>query len=209
MPAYKLAIFDFDGTLGDTMGWFLDVSDAIAGKFGFKPIDRSNMDSLRHMSARELMKLQKVSPLKLPAIAKHVQKLMTVDAHKIEMFPGAADMLRAVHASGTKLVIVSSNSEENIRLVLGPDLCALVSQFNCGASVFGKAGKFKKVLKVQGVKPSDVVSIGDEIRDIDAAREVGLATGAVCWGYTAPEALIAQKPNHVFRSMDEIISQIG
>ncbi len=209
MPAYKLAIFDFDGTLGDTLGWFLDVSDALAAKFGFKPIDRSNMDSLRHMSARELMKLQKVSPLKLPAIAKHVQKLMTLDAHKIEMFPGAADMLRSLHAGGVRLVIVSSNSEENIRLVLGPELCALVTQFNCGASVFGKAGKFKKVLKTQGVKPADVISIGDELRDIDAAREVGLSTGAVCWGYTAPEALIAQKPDHMFHAMDDIVAQIG
>ncbi|ATQ43255.1 HAD hydrolase-like protein [Caulobacter mirabilis] len=209
MPAYKLAIFDFDGTLGDTLGWFLDVSDALAAKFGFKPIDRSNMDSLRHMSARELMKLQKVSPLKLPAIAKHVQKLMTLDAHKIEMFPGAADMLRSLHASGVRLVIVSSNSEENIRLVLGPELCALVSQFNCGASVFGKAGKFKKVLKAQGVKAAEAVSIGDELRDIDAAREVGLSTGAVCWGYTAPEALIAQKPDHMFHAMDDIVAQIG
>lgn len=209
MPAYKLAIFDFDGTLGDTMGWFLEISDSLALRFGFKPLDRSKIDSLRHMSARELMKLQKVSPFKLPTIAKHVQKLMTADAHRIEMFPGVPEMLRTVHASGVKIAVVSSNSEENIRLVLGQELCGLVSQFNCGASVFGKAGKFRKVLKAQGVKPSETLSVGDEIRDLDAAREVGMRTGVVCWGYTAPEALIGQKPDHVFHAVEDIMAAVA
>jgi phosphoglycolate phosphatase len=209
LPAYKLVIFDFDGTLGDTMGWFMDVSDAMAAKFGFRPIDRGNMESLRHMSARELMKLQKVSPFKLPAIARHVQTLMTADAHTIQMFPGVPEMLKTVHERGVRIAVVSSNSEENIRLVLGPDLCGLVSQFNCGASVFGKAGKFRKVLKAQGVKPAETLSVGDEIRDIDAAREVGMRTGVVCWGYTAPQALIDQKPDHVFHAVDDILQALG
>lgn len=209
MPPYKLAIFDFDGTLGDTMGWMLDTSDAMAEKFGYKKIDRDQLDTLRHLSARELMKLQKLPALKLPMIAAHFQKLMTADADKIDMFEGAADTLRELHARGVKLAIVSSNSEENIRVVLGPELSGLVSMFNCGASMFGKASKFKKVLSRLGVKPAETISIGDEIRDLDAAREVGLATGVVCWGYTMPEALKAQKPDHVFSVMDDIVAAVG
>lgn len=209
MPAYKLAIFDFDGTLGDTLGWMLDTSDALADKFGYLKLDRARLDTLRTMSARDLMKLQKLPALKLPMIAAHFQKLMAADTGRIEMFDGAPETLRALHGAGVKLAIVSSNSEENIRLILGPELCDLIAMFSCGASMFGKAGKFRKVLKALGVKPGEAISIGDEIRDIDAAREVGLATGAVCWGYTAPDALIAQKPDLVFRAVDDLVAQVG
>lgn len=209
MPAYKLAIFDFDGTLGDTMGWFLDTSDAMADRFGYLKIDRSRLDTLRHMSARELMKLQKLPALKMPMIAAHFHKLMAQDAGSIRMFDGAPDVLRGLHEAGIKLAVVSSNTEANIRVVLGPELSALVSRFDCGATVFGKASKFRRVLKTLGVSPSEAISIGDEIRDLDAAREVGLATGVVCWGYTAPEALRAQKPGHVFERVEDILGQIG
>lgn len=209
LPAYKLAIFDFDGTLGDTLGWMLDTSDALADKFGYRKIDRSQLDQLRHLSAREMMKVQKLPALKLPAIAAHFQKLMTADAGRIAMFEGVPEMLHTLHASGVRLAIVSSNSEENVRIILGPELCGLVSMFNCGASMFGKAPKFRKVLKRLGVKPGEAISVGDEIRDLDAAREVGLATGVVCWGYTAPDALKAQKPDHVFETMGEIVGRIG
>lgn len=209
MPAYKLAIFDFDGTLGDTMGWFLDTSDAMADRFGYLKIDRSRLDTLRHMSARELMKLQKLPALKMPMIAAHFHKLMAQDAGSIRMFDGAPDVLRGLHEAGIKLAVVSSNTEANIRVVLGPELSALVSRFDCGATVFGKASKFRRVLKTLGVSPTEAISIGDEIRDLDAAREVGLATGVVCWGYTAPEALRAQKPGHVFERVEDILGQIG
>ncbi|HRD28098.1 MAG TPA: HAD hydrolase-like protein [Caulobacter sp.] len=209
MPAYRLAIFDFDGTLGDTLGWMLDTSDALAEKFGYRKIDRSQLDQLRHLSAREMMKVQKLPAVKLPAIAAHFQKLMTADAGRIAMFDGVPEMLRALHGAGVRLAIVSSNSEENVRIILGPDLCGLVSMFNCGASMFGKAPKFRKVLKRLEVRPGEAISVGDEIRDLDAAREVGLATGVVCWGYTAPDALKAQKPDHVFETVEAIAARLS
>lgn len=208
MPAYKLVIFDFDGTLGDTMGWFLDTSDAMADRFGYRKIDRTQLDTLRTMSARDLMKLQKLPALKMPVIAAHFHTLMARDAASIRMFEGAPEALRALHGAGVKLAVVSSNTEANIRVVLGEELSGLVSLFACGATVFGKASKFKRVLKTLGVAPAEAISIGDEIRDLDAAREVGLATGVVCWGYTAPDALKAQTPDHVFEAMAEIVGQV-
>lgn len=204
LPAYTLAIFDFDGTLGDTLDWMLDTSDALAEKFGYRKIDRSQLDQLRHLSAREMMKVQKLPALKLPAIAAHFQKLMTADAARIAMFEGVPEMLRALHAAGVRLAVVSSNSEENVRIVLGPELCGLIELFDCGASMFGKARKFRKVLRRLGVAPDAAISIGDEARDIDAAREVGMATGAVCWGYSAPAALKACGPDRLFESVSDI-----
>ena len=38
-----------------------------------------------------------------------------------------------------------------------------------------------------------------------AARQVGIAFGAVTWGYASPTALAALEPAEFFRSVDEIV----
>ena len=88
MPRYKLVIFDFDGTLADSFGWFLDTFDSIADRFDFKRLDRSNIDALRRMDARELMQLHGVPLWKVPMIAAYARKRQSEDLYKIKIFGG-------------------------------------------------------------------------------------------------------------------------
>ena len=64
-----------------------------------------------------------------------------------------------------------------------------------------RSRKFRRAIKASGLAASDILAIGDETRDIDAAREVGLGAGAVLWGYANPETLIAMKPDCRSRSL--------
>lgn len=105
--------------------------------------------------------------------------------------------------------MVSSDSEENVRRALGPDNARLISHFACGASIFGKAPKFRRALKLAGVAAADAICIGDEIRDIEAARKAGIAFGAVTWGYATAQALQAQAPEMIFSSMNDMIVQLA
>jgi phosphoglycolate phosphatase len=107
-----------------------------------------------------------------------------------------------------QLALVTSDSETNAREKLG-DSAALFAHFDCAASLFGKAAKFRRVIRRAGVEPGKVISIGDEVRDIEAARAVGIACGAVCWGYAAPAALRALAPDHVFERMDEVVRTLS
>jgi len=84
---------------------------------------------------------------------------------------------------------VSSNAEHNVRTVMGPELAALVAQFDCGMSVFGKASRIRAVLKRCGVAPRNAIYIGDQGTDADASRKAGVDFGAVHWGYATIEAL--------------------
>jgi phosphoglycolate phosphatase len=112
-------------------------------------------------------------------------------------------MLRALHDGGVRLALVSSDNEANARAQLGAN-ADLFSFFECGASIFGKAAKFRRVLRRAGVAPARAIAIGDEVRDIEAARAAGIPCGAVTWGYAAPEALRAMKPDHVFERIEEV-----
>ena len=84
----------------------------------------------------------------------------------------------------------------------------MTSHYGCGASLFGKAAKFKSVLRRSGYAAAETITIGDELRDLEAARSAGIAFGAVAWGYTRPEALRAHRPDEMFNSVDEICDRL-
>lgn len=208
MPSYpyRLVIFDFDGTLADSFPWFLDVFDHLADQFGFVKPDRSDLDMLRRLGPRELLKRLKVPLLKLPAIATYTQRLQSAQIDRIVLFEGIAEVLRELKARGVTLVVVTSNDAANVRTVLGEELSALIDHYACGSSLFGKADKFKGVLKAFKVKPDEVLSVGDELRDIEAARKTDIRVGAVTWGYALEDSLLSEKPDHVFGKPSDIVN---
>lgn len=203
MP-YSLIIFDLDGTLVDSFPWFLRNINDTADKFGFRRIPDDEIASLRRAGLREIFERLEVPPRKLPAIVRHMRRLKAEQAASIALFPAVEPMLRALAAAGLRLAVVSSDREANARRQLGADIAALFATFDCGASLFGKAAKLRRAIRRAGVPAQDVIAIGDEIRDIEAARAAGIACAAVTWGYSAPEALLGHQPDIVFERMEDI-----
>ncbi|WP_061028221.1 HAD-IA family hydrolase [Bradyrhizobium sp. CCH5-F6] len=201
---YSLAIFDLDGTLADSFPWFLRTINDVADHFNLRRVKDEDIEELRHASSREILARLEVPLWKLPAIARHARRLKAEATGEISLFDGVEAMLRTLAGNGVQLALVTSDSEANAREKLG-EAAALFSHFDCAASLFGKPAKFRRVIRRAGVEPARVISIGDEVRDIEAARAVGIACGAVCWGYAAPAALRAHAPDHTFEQLDEIV----
>jgi phosphoglycolate phosphatase len=202
----KLIIFDFDGTLADTLSMFLQLFDEAADKYGFKRLDQSRRQSLRDLDARQLMKIHEVPLWKVPAIATFMRAGMGRNIDGIRLFAGMDQALRALKAQGVQLTIVSSNSRSNVLKILGPETAALFSHVECGASLFGKLPKIRKVLAATGVAREHVMLIGDEIRDAKVSAEAGVAFGAVAWGFNHVDALIAEQPHRVFREVADLLA---
>jgi phosphoglycolate phosphatase len=207
-PLYSLVIFDLDGTLADSFPWFRRHVNGVADRFAFRRIADEDVESLRHADSREILTRLEVPTWKLPAIARHMRRLKAQHIQDIPLFDGAEAMLRTLSQAGFRLALVSSDSEANARQQLG-ELAALFSHFDCGASIFGKARKFRRVVKRAGLAPDAVIAIGDEVRDIEAARSVGIACGAVRWGFASSEALRARAPDLMFERMEDIARELA
>lgn len=204
----ELAIFDFDGTLADSMDLFLSVSDEVADHFRFPRLDRSELENLRQKNARELLKLHRIPLWKAPLIVNHARRLMARDIQRISLFPGMQAVLHRFAEAGVLLSVVSSNAELTVRQVLGHECAGLIRYYACGAALFGKADKYRRVLRLSGVRPERAISIGDELRDAEAAREAGIPFGAVTWGITGAAALRAYNPAYVFERVEELADRL-
>lgn len=207
--AYRLVIFDFDGTLADSAGWVCGVMNEVAHRYGFRTVTDQEFAMLRGQDNRAIVRYLGVPMWKMPLIAAHMRRLMRRDAHGIALFDGVDGLLRALAADGKTLAIVSSNAEDNIRRILGPENARLIEHYECGASIFGKRSRFRRVLKRTGIPRSQAICIGDETRDLEAAAQEGLASGAVSWGYATPDILRAHRPTLMFDSVEHMAAVLA
>jgi phosphoglycolate phosphatase len=201
---WKLAIFDFDGTLADSQDWFVRQLNPMADRFGFRRVDETEIEALRRLPNREIIRRLEVPMWKLPRIARHMRTMVAREASSIRLFEGVEAMLRTLRDGGVAVAIVSSNSEENVRAILGERIAGLIDHYECGASIFGKAAKLRKIARRAGVAPAEAIAIGDESRDIEAAHAAWMASASVTWGYAVPELLAGCGPTVAFSAVGEI-----
>ena len=208
MPPYALAIFDFDGTLADSWRLMGQAIIEAADRFGYRRPSPEEAQALRGLDNRAVMRALGVRMWQLPAIASHMRTVAAEQCDQVSLFAGVDALLTGLADRGIRVAIVSSNSETTIRQVLGPRLVDLVADYACGASLFGKARKFSRVVTNAGVDPHRAIGIGDEARDITAARQAGIASGAVTWGYATRELLVSCDPTHVFDTVDDVMATL-
>lgn len=194
---YRTVLFDFDGTLADNSFLFLDALNALSGEFGFPPVTTDEIPALRHLSAREILTQRLGIPLwnifkirRLDRARKRVwlEKISHVD---VRLFEGIADLIQDIRGRGILVGIVSSNLPEVIERTLRSAKVE-VDFVHAGSAVFGKARAIRSVLKTHAIDVSGAVYVGDEIRDLEACRTVGIRMIGVGWGLNAPEALEAR-----------------
>lgn len=190
---YKLVMFDFDGTLANTFPLFCELCGEITERFALRRIAPHEVEALRGLSTSAILASLGVSRWQLPAIMQHARARMAEQSQNIALFDGMSVLLHDLANAGIQLAVVSSNQESTVRAALGDELSARVQRFACGVGLFGKArkvrGVVRDVMRATGGTPVTAALIGDEGRDIEAARRADVTPVAVTWGYATPEAL--------------------
>jgi phosphoglycolate phosphatase len=206
MP-YSLAIFDLDGTLVDSFPWFKRSINDVADRFGFRRVTEDELEEIRAGSTHEILAHLQLPLWKVPAVARYMRRLKAEQTANTPLFEGVPAMLRTLADAGIKLALVTSDSQANARVKLG-ESAALISYYDCAASLFGKPARFRRVIRRAKIEPARIIAIGDEVRDVEAARSVGISCGSVAWGYAAPRALRAMNPDFMFEHMDDIAANL-
>lgn len=202
---YDLVVFDLDGTLADSFGFFVAVHHRLAQRHAFATLGPHQIEAMRDWSTQQILRHTGLPAWRLPAVVRDFRQLMHEEGGAVACFPGVPDVLAALHASGLRLALVSSNSLENCRRVLGEDNWQRLEHVECGASLFGKARRLRRVLARTGIAPGRAIYVGDQTADSDAARQAGVAFGAVAWGYASAAALeAAGAPDARFVRIDDL-----
>jgi phosphoglycolate phosphatase len=198
-------IFDFDGTLADSMNHIVPLYNSVADRFGVPKVTPADIPRLRSMGPREAMEAYGVPFWKLPRIVHAVRMGLRERIDRLEPFGGINETLRSLKRAGARCLLLSSNSRDNVEAFLLNHRLNLFERLACGSSIFGKAARLRKVLAQASLLAANVAYVGDEVRDIDAAKSVGIQSIAVSWGYADRETLLAAGPDHLIDSPGQLL----
>ena len=200
----RLLLFDFDGTVADTFQSGLEILNLMAPEFRFRRLEDADVPRARDMRTREIMKFLGIPATRLPKISQRGKEELNKRMDQIQPFEGMVDIVRSLHSEGFPLGILTSNSEENVAVFLkkfGIDFFGFV---HTSSKLAGKARVIRRILKAHKLKPRQVLLVGDEVRDIEAAQETGIHMAAVTWGYNSRKAVSALNPDHLVESPEEL-----
>lgn len=200
---YAYVLWDFDGTLADTFSVMVPAYNALAARHGLRPIE--NGEAIRGLTPLALLRTLGIPLMKGPSLLANLLTAVRRDMPHVRLFAGVPEALEAFHQSGCRMSILSSNSSDNILACLHANGVADHFESVLGyRRIFGKGEGIRRFLKGR-MKPGErAVYVGDEVRDISAARKAGVDAAAVTWGYNTRELLAEHAPDHLIEQPEKL-----
>jgi len=201
----KNILFDFDGTLANTLEAAGKILNNLSSKYGYKRLTEEEMLLLKEHSMREMLREMQISLFKLPFTIKDVKEGLSQEMKAVEAFSVIPELLLALKKKDYSLGIVTSNSRKNVDIFLKSNNITSFDFIISNAGLFGKSLVLRKFLKQRHMPNEQVIYIGDEVRDIEAARKANIQVIAVSWGINSVERLKLAEPDFLVQNTDEIL----
>jgi phosphoglycolate phosphatase len=201
-------IFDFDGTMVDSLEIVAEIIYTMT-KQKYK-LDRKDLLALRSKSVRAIAKQFQIPPWKLLFMLRRGRKMMTDYLTELEPIPGITEVINELHQQGNNLFIASTNSTYNIDLFLkNYQMRSLFNGVIGGNGLFRKSKSLLSIMNRQKNSSKPYYYIGDEVRDIEAAKDAGINSVAVTWGFSDIAQLKKAKPFALITKPEQLLDIIN
>ena len=201
----KAILFDFDGTIANTIDAGVAAFNILAREHGFVEITSENADMLRGKSPRSAIKALAVPLLRVPLVLRTLRSGIHLAIPNLVPAEGMRPAILALRERGYRLGIVTSNSKENVRAFLANNHLEVFDFIQAGTGLFNKAAKIEKMISRAELKNNELFFVGDEIRDIEAARENNMTSIGVTWGLNSREGLESAHPDFIVDTAEELL----
>ncbi len=207
---YKVILFDFDGTLADTIELVRMVSNELAEIYHFKKVEPEEVSVLKNLDLKGFTKYLGIKNRYLPIILTKGQLLFRRHLADIELFAHMREVLSELKSKGFQLGILTSNDGHNVSHFLEQN--NLKENFDfiyAGAKLGGKAHHLRKICKRHKLKRKELLYVGDEIRDVKASHRARVDIAAVSWGFNTQEKLEKLKPKFLLTEPQQLLEALS
>lgn len=207
---YKNILFDFDGTVFDTVEGITKSAQYALKKQGIE----AGLDELRCFAGPPLVdKFMEVYGFDREtaeqATRDFKERYVPIGVHECRIFPGIKSLLEALREKGFQVGLATSKPQVLAEQLLAQEDMTELFMAICGSSSDGnnsaKWQVLKRAMEELGAKPEDTVLVGDTKYDVEGARLCGVPCIGVAYGYAAPGELEQAGAVTIARDMDELL----
>lgn len=196
-------IFDFDGTIADSMWVIISIYEQLLKT----KVTPAQIEAIRGMPAVKALGYMNMPLFKTPKLLTKGKKIMRSRLHELDLYDGMAELIKGLHKSGHTLEVMTSNNEDNVRVFLKDKLLdQYFDEVIGGIGLFAKAPVLKKVSKITS---GPLYYVGDEVRDVEAAKKAKLPIIAVGWGYNNEDLLMSYRPDFFVEKPRQILEIVN
>ena len=206
-PDYAV-LFDLDGTLVDSIGLLVaSMEYAFEGRARRPSVPEwtamigTPLDAMLGVWAEDDRDVERLR-------ARYREHQLEHHDRMVSAYPGTVDAVRALHADGVALAVVTSKMEAGARRAL-----RLIGVESCFTAVVGIEATTRHkpepepvlhALERLGMPATRAVFVGDSTHDMHAGAAAGVTTAAALWGPYSREQLEPSRPAHWLASMREV-----
>jgi pyrophosphatase PpaX len=208
---FSTILFDFDGTLVDSIELILEsYRHTLRVHRGHTPGDDVWLEGLG-TPLRVQFRHFTEDPDEIQAmIATYRDWNLANHDRMVRAYPGAVEAVKALHASGARLGIVTSKNLHGLKM--GLELCgfdglfdAFVTSDSLEASKPDPAPVLAAIEQLGGAAERTLM-VGDSPHDIAAGRDAGTSTAACLWGPFPRERLTLERPDHWLSTFPDLLA---
>jgi len=209
----EAAIVDLDGTMVDTVGDFEAALGLALADLGFAPVTREFISRTvgkgsEHLIERTLAEAGAPATLYDDAWARYQHHYLAINGTRSEVYPGVAEGLRALKASGIRLACITNKPTVFARPLLALKGLDAFFDHAFGGDAFARKKPdplpLLKACEALGSEPARTLMVGDSSNDAQAARGAGCPVVLVNYGYNHGEPVSSASPDAVVGRLDEL-----
>ena len=210
-------IFDLDGTLLDTLADIGTGANLALSRFGLPEHDRSAFRRYVGHGIKNLFRAavpegtsEELYEQVLAFYLDYYPEHCTVHT---EYFPGVKALLQALVEKGIRLAVISNKTEATCHKIINHYFPDFHWEFIWGRSGNRplKPSTEAGVLACEalGLKPEEIVYVGDGDTDMEFASKMGFVAAGVTWGYRDPEQLKAAGADFLCDTVSQLQEKLG
>lgn len=206
---YNTLIFDFDGTIADTFDEGVKIYNQMADQHNLRTIHGEDMHHVRHLKLNDFLNYLDIPKQLVPKLLYNGTRMLRTRIRSLPLIQGMAETLPRLRSRSEHFGILTSNSTENVQLFLKhhgmEDIFSFISSTS---KLTGKAKHLRSIRRTFSIGDEQMIYIGDEVRDVMAAKKASVPIAAVSWGFNSHEALVGTKPDFLFHEPSELHSLV-
>jgi len=214
-PDYELLIFDWDGTLSDSVGRIVDAMQA-AANLSARPVrDEAAIKGIIGLGLPEAIRTlyPEITANDLIDFRQHyADSYMAMDVEPSKLFEGVHESLEAFRAEGYRLAVATGKARRGLDRVLKAH--GWQDYFDATRAADETASKpdplmLNEILQQCGVPPEKALMVGDASFDLLMARNAGMDSVAVGYGAQALDSLRQYEPRLAIGHFSELRTWLG
>lgn len=207
MTKTKAILFDFDGTLGDTLEGIMETCKATKEKSGFD----FSLKEAQTLIGKPLIEMGNIlvgEENALAFVTTYLALFPEIGGKKVRFFQGIASLLEALRNDGLFCAVVTSKRlsslQENLATVKGADYFDLLVASDATIRHKPHPAPIEYALEHLGVEKEEAIMVGDTEYDLLAAEGAGVRSVAVTWGITPKTELLKYRPTEIATSVPNL-----